>query len=80
MRLVPRKPKPPPPPAAPSYAAWRKEAAVELESRHAVRAGTIPERVWKRLFVQGASAREAAAQAAVTAYNARPAADRLRRG
>jgi hypothetical protein len=68
-------------PAAPttSYAEWKDRAEVQLERRHGVKATTIPARVWTRLYTQGRSPKEAAEQAAVSAYNAQSAADRLRK-
>jgi hypothetical protein len=61
----------------PSYAEWEDRAEVQLERRHGVKATTIPARVWTRLYTQGRSPKEAAEQAAVSAYNAQSAADRL---
>jgi hypothetical protein len=48
-------------------------------SSHDVKPGIIPERLWRRIYIQGRSPQQAADQAAVPAYNARPAADRLKR-
>lgn len=69
---------PRPAPAEADYKEWLKLAAAELERRHDVKAGTIPTRVWTRLFIRGLSPQEAAEQAAVSAFNTRSAADRLR--
>jgi hypothetical protein len=61
------------------YRAWRWAAALELEQRHNVRAGIIPERVWRQLYIKGGTPQDAADQAAVSAYNKQSAADRLKR-
>jgi hypothetical protein len=61
------------------YAAWKAEAVADLANRHDVRPGIIPERLWRRLYIQGMTPHDAADQAAVSAYNKRPASDRLRR-
>jgi hypothetical protein len=61
------------------YAAWKLAAVAELTNRHDVKAGTIPERLWKRLYIQGLSPREAADQTAVSSYNTRPAFERMRK-
>jgi hypothetical protein len=58
---------------------WKDRAAAELERVHGVKASTIPERVWKKLYVQNMMPPEAAEQAAVSAYTTRPAADRSKR-
>jgi hypothetical protein len=60
------------------YAAWKLAAVANLTNRHDVKAGTIPERLWRHMYIQGRSPQKAADQAAVSAYNARSAADRLR--
>jgi len=67
-------------PARPTtiYAEWKDRAEVQLEHRHGVKATTIPTRVWTRLYTQGRSPQEAAAQAAVSAYNTRSALERMR--
>jgi hypothetical protein len=54
-----------------SFAAWKAEAVAELSTRHGVKASTIPERVWKRLYVQNMTPQDAPEQAAVSAYNTR---------
>jgi hypothetical protein len=59
------------------YAAWKLAAVAELTNRHEVKAGTIPERVWRQLYIQGRTPQAAADQAAVSASNVRTAADRL---
>jgi hypothetical protein len=61
------------------YRDWQDRAAAELERVHGVKASTIPERVWKKLYVQNMTPQEAAEQAAVSAYTTRPAADRPKR-
>jgi hypothetical protein len=60
------------------YKTWKQHAAAELEQRHDTKAGIIPERIWRRLYIQHRSPQDAADQAAVSAYHARSAADRLR--
>jgi hypothetical protein len=49
-----------------------------LQREHNTNPAIIPVRIWRHLYIQGRAPQEAAAQAAVSAYNARPAADRLR--
>jgi hypothetical protein len=44
-----------------------------------VRPGVIPERLWRKLYLQGLSPQKAADQAAVSAYNTMSAAARLRK-
>jgi hypothetical protein len=61
------------------YVAWKILAGADLLGRHDVKPGTIPERLWRRLYIQGRSPQDAADQAAVSTYNARSAADRLKR-
>jgi hypothetical protein len=61
------------------YKAWKWAAAVELVQRHNVRAGIIPERVWRQLYLKGRSPQDAADAAAVSAYSRQAAADRLRK-
>jgi hypothetical protein len=60
------------------FKAWLAEAVAALQREHNVNPATIPVRVWRHLYIQGRSPREAAEQAAVSAYNTRSAADRLR--
>jgi dihydropteroate synthase len=62
-----------------NYAAWKILAGADLLGRHDVKPGTIPERLWRRLYIQGRSPQDAADQAAVSAYNKQSAADRLRK-
>jgi hypothetical protein len=66
-------------PALDEYAAWKATAAAELERLHEVRAATIPDRVWKRLYVAGLLPQEAAQEAEVHHFNTRSPADRLRK-
>jgi hypothetical protein len=61
------------------YRAGRTALPPSWSVVHGVKASTTPERVWKKLYVQNMTPQEAAEQAAVSAYNARPASDRLRR-
>jgi hypothetical protein len=82
---MPRK-KPPPTERAAEQAdfkSWLADAVAALQREHNVNPGIIPVRVWRRLFIQGRSPREAAKQAAMSAYkmsayNKQSAADRLR--
>jgi|Tabmets5t2r1_1033131.scaffolds.fasta_scaffold258503_1 predicted secreted protein len=69
-------------PATPttSYAEWKDRAEVKLERRHGVKASTIPARLWTKLYVRNLSPEAAAAEAATSAYNTRPAFDRLGSG
>jgi hypothetical protein len=62
-----------------AYAAWKLAAVADLTSRHDVKAGTIPERLWKKLYIEGRSPQGAADRAAVSAHNVRSPADRLRK-
>ena len=48
-----------------NYATWRAQAAAELEHLHGIAANHIPERIWKQLYVQNSSPREAAYRAQV---------------
>jgi hypothetical protein len=61
------------------YAAWKLAAVAELTNRHEVNADTIPERVWRQLYIQGRTPDAAADQAAVSPYNTRSPGDRLRK-
>jgi hypothetical protein len=61
------------------YAAWKLAAVADLASRHDVNPGTIPERLWKKLYIEGRSPQGAADRAAVSAHNVRSPADRLRK-
>jgi hypothetical protein len=51
------------------YRTWKARAVAELERRYHVLATTIPERVWKRLYVQGLTTEDGAKQADVYHYN-----------
>jgi hypothetical protein len=66
-------------PTLDQYVAWKATAAAELERLHEVRAATIPDRVWKRLYVAGLGPLEAAQEAEVHHFNRRSPADRLRK-
>jgi DNA-directed RNA polymerase specialized sigma24 family protein len=61
------------------FKTWLADALAELQRKHNVNPGTIPMRVWRHLYIQGRSPRDAADQAAVPAYKARSAADRGKR-
>jgi hypothetical protein len=62
-----------------SYAEWKDRAEVKLERLHGVKASTIPARVWTKLYMQYLSAEAAAAEAATSAYDVRPAFERMRK-
>jgi hypothetical protein len=64
--------------SAGTFADWRARVATALERTHGISAGTIPAPVWKHAYVQGLTPEDAAEQAAVSAYNVRPASDRLK--
>jgi hypothetical protein len=36
-----------------AYAAWKLAAVADLASRQDVMAGTIPEQLWKKLYIEG---------------------------
>jgi hypothetical protein len=55
------------------YAAWKLAAVAGLTNRHDVKAGAIPDGVWKRLYIRGLSPQEAADQTVVVAHNVRAA-------
>jgi dihydropteroate synthase len=61
-----RKPKPSRPSRADraaeqaNYTAWKILAGADLLERHDVKPGTIPERLWRRLYIQGRSPQGAA--------------------
>jgi hypothetical protein len=51
----------------------------DLLERHDVKPGIIPERLWRKLYIEGRTPQKAADQAAVSAYNTMSPADRLKR-
>jgi hypothetical protein len=61
-----------------SYPEWKDRAEVKLKRLHGVKASTIPARVWTKLYMQNLSAEAAAAEAATSAYDTRPAFERMR--
>jgi hypothetical protein len=61
------------------YAAWKITAGADLLGRHDVKPGIIPERVWKKLYIEGRSPQGAADRVAVSAHKAQSPADRLRK-
>jgi hypothetical protein len=61
------------------YRAWKVRALADLANRYDVKAGIIPERLWRRLYIQGRSPHDAADSAAVSAYNTLSPVDRLKR-
>ena len=62
-----------------NYAAWKILAGADLLQRHDVKPGIIPERLWRKLYIRSMTPQKAADQAALSASNARSAADRLKR-
>lgn len=60
------------------YSAWRAQAAAELKCLHGIDADCIPERVWKQLYVQNSSPREAANRAQMHYTETKPAFERAR--
>jgi hypothetical protein len=66
-------------PAPADFVTWKARAAADLKRQHNVNPGIIPARMWKHLYIQGKTPQKAADQAAVSAYNAQSAADRLKR-
>jgi hypothetical protein len=63
--------------SAATFAKWQARAAAALEAKHAIKAGTIPVRVWRHAYVRGLTPEEGAEHAARSAYNVRPASERL---
>jgi hypothetical protein len=51
----------------------------ELQRKHNVNPSIIPMRVWRHLYIQGRSPQDVANRAAVSAYNTRPAFERMRK-
>jgi hypothetical protein len=70
-----------PPAAKPAnyFVSWKARAAADLKRQHNVNPGIIPARMWKHLYIQGHSSQRGAELAAVSAYNAQSAANRLRK-
>ena len=58
------------------YATWRAQAAAALKRLHGIGADQLPERLWKQLYVQNSTPREAADHAWRYYTNARPASER----
>jgi transposase-like protein len=61
------------------FKTWLADAVAELQRKHNINPSIIPIRVWRRLYIQGRTPHDAADKAAVSAHNARSAADRLKR-
>jgi hypothetical protein len=55
------------------YRACKVRALADLANSHDVKAGIIPERLWRRLYIQGRSPHDAADQAVVSAYKTQSA-------
>jgi hypothetical protein len=53
------------------YAAWKIMAGADLLQRHDVKPGIIPERLWRKFYIQGLSPQKAADQAAAMSAAAR---------
>jgi hypothetical protein len=51
----------------------------DLLQRHDVKAGVIPERLWRKLYIRGMTPQKAADQAAASAKSTLSPADRLKR-
>jgi hypothetical protein len=65
-------------PAPADFVTWKARAAAELKRQNSVNPGIIPARMWKHLYIQGHSPQRGAELAAISALNARSAADRLK--
>jgi hypothetical protein len=61
------------------FKTWLADAVAALQREHNVNPGTIPIRVWRQLYIQGRTPDAAADRAAVSVYNVRTAADRVRK-
>jgi hypothetical protein len=59
---------------------WLADAVAELQREHNINPAIIPIRVWRHLYVKGMAPQKAADHAAVSAYNTRPAFERMRGG
>jgi hypothetical protein len=66
-------------PAPADFVTWKARAAADLKRQHNVNPSIIPARMWKHLYIQGKTPQKAADEAAASEYNARLAADRLRK-
>ena len=60
-----------------TFGDWQARAAAALEAKHAIKPGMIPARVWRHAFIQGLTPVQGAEHAARSAYNVRPASERL---
>jgi hypothetical protein len=61
------------------FKAWLADAVAALQRDHNMNPAIIPQRTWRNLYIQGKTPQQAADRAAVSAYNRRSAADRLKR-
>jgi hypothetical protein len=59
------------------FTEWHDQAAA-LEQAHSLKPSNIPTRIWRHAYVQGLSPDKAADHAARSAYNVRPAGERLK--
>jgi hypothetical protein len=67
------------PPRRPISRRGFADAVAELQRKHNVNPSIIPMRVWRHLYIQGRSPQDVANRAAVSAYNTRPAFERMRK-
>jgi len=56
---------------------WLSRAVAALERTHGVARGSVPARVWRHAYVLGLTPEQGADHAARSAYNVRPASERL---
>jgi len=63
---------------AADFKAWLADAVAALQRDHNMNPAIIPQRTWRNLYIQGKTPQQAADRAAVSAYNRRAAADRLK--
>jgi hypothetical protein len=62
------------------FKTWLADAVANLPREHNINPSVIPIRVWLHFYIQGRTPQKAADRAAVSAYNARPAFERMRGG
>jgi len=58
---------------------WLAVAAAILQQGYGIAPGTITAQVWRHAYVKGLAPEAATSEAAQSAYNARPASDRVHR-
>jgi transposase-like protein len=59
--------------------AWLADAVAALQREHNVNPSIMPLRVWRHLYIQGKTPRDAADKAAVSVHNVRLAFERMKR-